>query len=143
MSKAPIEILREGCAVLDPVMRKYGFSRVECVAGKGSGGHYASGGYAKDDRRLEFSYRYSLGLVTYRFGKSSIDHESYMHSVPGAKSNHRYPGFSNDPLSGFHGLAYDLEHFAVSFLLGDFAKFSQSVVAAETWKKQPGLARLP
>jgi hypothetical protein len=142
VNSTPSEILREGCAILDPLLRKYGFSYLKGLAGHGSGGTYASGAYTNGERKLEFSYRFSLGLVTYFFGALSIDHEYYMYFVPAARGNHRYPGFSGDPLSGFHSLAYDLEHFAGSFLEGDFAQFSECVLATRNWKKLPGLARL-
>lgn len=143
MTGGPSEILREGCAVLSPLLGKYGFAFVEGPSGKGSGGPYATAEYRKGDRKLELSYRYSLGLVTYHFGDVSIDHESYMRFVSGAKDSHRYPGFSDDPLSGFYNLAYDLEHFALSFLEGDFRRFSYCVAEAANWKRLPGLARLP
>jgi len=142
MATKPSEILREGRVVLDPLLGKYGFSFVQGPAGSGSGGPYASGVYRNGERTLEISYRFSLGLVTYHFREISIDHESYMRFVPGAKGHHRYPGFSDDPLSGFRDLAYDLENFATSFLNGEFAEFSQFVTAAQNWKKLPGLAKL-
>jgi hypothetical protein len=65
-----------------------------------------------------------------------------MRFAPGAKDHHRYPGFSDDPLSGFRDLTYDLENFAISFLIADFAEFSACAAAAESWKKLPGLAKL-
>jgi hypothetical protein len=135
VNRTPSEIVREGCAILDPLLHKYGFSYVEGPAGP-------SGAYTNGERKLEFSYRFSLGLVTYFFGAFSIDHESFMYFVPAARGNHKYPGYSSDPLSGFHSLAHDLDHFGGSFLKGDFAQFSQYVVTAWNWKKLPGLARL-
>ncbi len=53
-----------------------------------------------------------------------------------------YLGYSDDPFAAFHGLAYDLDHFASAFLKGDFKEFARYVVAAKEWKKIPGLARL-
>ena len=143
MKKPPTEILREGCSIFDPVMNEHGFSFQEGPAGRSSGGPSASGVYVNADRRLEIHFRYSLGLVTYQYKERSIDHESYMHALLGYNGGNRYPGFSDDTLAAFHGLAYDMQHFATAFLTGDFKEFARCVVTAEEWKKTPGFARLP
>jgi hypothetical protein len=143
MKSQPSEILREGRAALDPVLEAHGFSFKEGPAGSSSGGPFASGTFVKGDRSLEIHFRFSLGLVTYHFGRSSVDHESYMRAVLGKAGGNRYPGFSDDPLSAFKNLAYDLENFATAFLNGDFKEFARCASAAEEWKKIPGFARLP
>lgn len=143
MDKLPIEVLREGCTILDPVMSRHGFCFTDGHSGRGSGGHYASGAYVNADRKLEIHYRCSLGLVTYHFGQSCIDHESYMHVLLGDKRGSRFPGFSDDPLAAFRDLAHDIRNFAAAFLEGDFKQFESYAVAAELWKKIPGIARLP
>src|SRR5260370_7390063 len=112
MKMPPIEILREGRSLLDPVMHRHGFSFKDGPTGRSSGGHYASGVYVNGNRRLEIHFRYSLGLVTYHFGQTSLDHESYIHALLCTTARNKYPGFSEDPLDAFTWLAYDLEHFA-------------------------------
>jgi hypothetical protein len=143
MKRTPTEILREGCAILDPVMNMYGFSFAAGGAGRSSGGPFASCAYVNADRKLEIHYRFSLGLVTYHFGELCIDHESYMRALPADKRENRYPGFSDDPFAAFHDLAYDLQNFATAFLEGDSKQFARYATAAEEWKKFPGIARLP
>jgi hypothetical protein len=143
MKKLPPEILGEGRAVLDPVLRSHGFSFEEGLAGQSSGGSFASGVYVNGNRKLEIHFRFSLGLVTYHFDGRSVDHEGYMRALLGNAGGNRYPGFSDDPLSGFRNLAYDLENFATAFLKGDFKEFVRCAAAAEEWKKIPGFARLP
>jgi len=143
MIKTPSEFLKEGRNILDPVMLRHGFSFKEGSAGKSSGGPSASGSYVNGDRTLEIHFRFSLGLVTYHFGQTSMDHESYMNALLGTKGGNKYPGFSEDPLDAFKGLAADLENFATAFLNGNFEEFSRCVVAAEERKKIPGFARLP
>jgi hypothetical protein len=143
MNRPPIDVLREGCAVLDPLMSEYGFSYTEGSSGRGSGGHYASGAYVYADRKLEIHYRYSLGLVTYHFGQTCIDHKSYMRAALGDKGGNKYPGFSDDPVAAFRDLAYDLQNFATAFLEGNFEQFATCAAEAEQWKKIPGIARLP
>ena len=143
MTQTPSEILRKGCAVLDPVMKEYGFSFLEERAGRGSGGPFASAAYVRSDWKLEISFRFSLGLVTYQFGETCIDHEAYMRAVLGESRGNRYPGFSDDPLSAFQDLAFDLRNFAKAFLEADSCQFARYAAEAEKWKKIPGIARIP
>jgi hypothetical protein len=82
----------------------YGFKFEFGGAGASSGGQFAFGSYFSAERRLELHYRYSLGLVSYRFGELSIDHVSYMKAVLGSAGGNRYPGFSDQPISPFEGL---------------------------------------
>ena len=141
--KTPLEIVREGRAALDPILGAHGFTFKEGPAGTSSGGPYTSGIYENGNRSLEIHFRFSLGLVTYHFGERAADHESYMRSVLGNAGGNRYPGFSDEPISGFENLAYDLENFARAFLKGDFQEFARCADAAEEWKKTSGFARLP
>ena len=142
MNRPPIEVLREGCTILDPLMSEHGFSFIDGGSGRGSGGHYASGAYVNAGRKLEIHFRFSLGLATYHFGQTSIDHESYMRALLGDEGGNRYPGFSDDPLAAFSDLAHDLRNFATAFLDGDFKRFAAHAAAVEEWKKIPGIARL-
>src|SRR6266851_3186058 len=143
MKKHPSDILREGLTVLDPMLRAHSFSFAEGQAGPSSGGPFASGVYVNGHRRLEIHFRHSLGLVTYHFDGRSVDHECYMRAVLGDAGGNRYPGFSEDPLSAFKNLAYDLESFAAGFLNGDSKEFARCVSVAEEWKKTSGFGRLP
>jgi hypothetical protein len=143
MNISPIEILREGRSILDPVMHRHGFSFIDGPAGPSSGGPYASGAYVSGNWRLEIHFRFSLGLVTYHFGRTSLDHESYMHALLGTNGGNKYPSFSEEPLDAFKGLAYDLENFATAFLNGNFEEFSRCVIAVDERNKIPGFARLP
>lgn len=114
----PRELLRAGCEILNPIMMRHGFTFVEGVSGKGSGGDFASSDYVRHERRLELHFRYSLGLVTYHLSDYSVSHLSYMRDLLGDSSANKYPGFSDEPLDGFRNLAYDLENFADDFLTG-------------------------
>jgi hypothetical protein len=143
MTSQPSEILGEGRAALDPVLGAHGFSFKEGPAGRSSGGPSASGIYVNGTRTLEIHFRFSLGLVTYHFGETSVDHESYMRVLLEKAGGNRYPGFSDDPIAEFKNLAYDLENFATAFLKGDSKEFARCATAAEEWKKIPGFARLP
>jgi len=115
----PREILRAGCEILNPIMISHGFTFIEGLSGKGSGGNFASGEYVRNERRLELHFRYSLGLVTYHLSASAVSHLSYMRELLGESGGNHYPGFSDEPLDGFRNLAYDLENFADDFLNGN------------------------
>ena len=141
MKGAPGEILRQGCEILDPLMRAHGVAFGKTCSGRGSGGPFARGSYLNGDRELELHFRFSLGLVTYHFRDIQIGHESLMRLVAENCRVSKYPGFSEDPLDAFRGLAYDLENFGSAFLLGDFETFSRCVTAAT--KQRSGFARIP
>ena len=112
----PEEKLRSGVEILGNVLVTRGFTFHFRDAGKGSGGHFAWGEFVRGDRRLELHFRLALGLVRYHSGASNAAHESYMREL-GVWNQCRYPGFSDDPMDGFRGLAHDLQ-FAEDFLTG-------------------------
>jgi len=131
-----------GCEILYPVMQRHGFVFKRGASGRGSGGTFVSGYYAREDRRLDLHFRYSLGLVTYRIGSLSISHESYMRALLGKGGGNRYPGFSDDPLEGFRGLKFDLEHFCSDFLYGSGEEFGRCVEHAREQERLSGFKRL-
>ena len=139
----PIDILREGRAILEPVLCTHGFEFQIGGSGRSCGGLFAFGAYINADRKLDLHYRASLGLVVYHFGSLSLDHDSYMRVLLGPEGGNHYPSFSEDPLAPFEGLRFDLEHFASAFLLDDAQEFARCVRAAEKWESTKGFARLP
>jgi 1-acyl-sn-glycerol-3-phosphate acyltransferase len=112
--------LRAGARILDPIMNSHGFCFVFQHSGKGSGGNFASGYFVNGERRLEFHFRYTLGLVTYYIGDNSLDHGQYMRLL-GAHA--AYPDFPKEPLDSFRSLASDLENYCSDFLAGDGTQF--------------------
>jgi hypothetical protein len=128
---SPLEILRQGIEILNPVMRAHGFTYTACGSGPSSGGDFARGSFKKDNRIIEIHFRHSLGLVTYHIGPDSLRHEVFMRALLGQAGGNRYPGFSSDPISGFHGLRYDLEHFVSDFLNGAGNDFRRCVSEAK------------
>src|SRR3979490_2805493 len=119
MKNHPSEIPSELSAERDNGQCSHSFSFKEGPAGPSSGGLFSTGGYVNGDRTLEIHFRHSLGLVTYHFGQRSVNHECYMRAVLGNAGGNRYPGFSDEPLSAFKNLAYDLQNFATAFLKED------------------------
>ncbi len=127
MNPDPKETLLKGVAVLEPVLHPHGFTFQLSNIGTGSGGHFASGGFSRENRILELHFRHSLGLVSYHVGNCTLDHETYLRYL-GKWQQHKYPGFSDDPLEAFCELAHDIGAFCVDFVSGSgeqFCKFAQ------------------
>ena len=131
----PAEMRRVGAAILEQVLSPLGFGFEAGEVGKGSGGPFAQGAFVRGNRRLEFSTRYSLGLVEYRVGSRVVSHEDYMRVVAG-RGNNAYPGFSDDPIDGFRHLASDLQQFAGVFIDGSDAEFDALVAEAQSSRPQ-------
>lgn len=113
----PVQAIREGAAILETVVAKHGFAFNLRKHGPSSGGPFAEGEFLNGERRLEFHFRHSLGLVRYHVGSASLTHEEFLKGL-GVWGRHRYPGFTDDPLEPFRQLRDDLAEFAADFLEG-------------------------
>ena len=142
MTHNPAEILEQGCTLLDDLLQRHGFKREKIVSGKGSGGPFATTSYLNGDRKLELHFRFSLGLVSYHLGLASISHEAFMNAILGPKGGNKYPGFSDEPMSAFRDLAYDLETHCGAFLTGDKSEFARYVKMARKNDALKGFERL-
>jgi hypothetical protein len=149
-STSPLEVMDESHAIrslelgrqlLASTLESHGFAWVPGSAGKGSGGHFASGAYIRGDRRLELHFRLSLGLVTYHLGSVSISHDDFMRYT-GHGHDAKYPGFSSDPLDAFRDLASDLASFGGDFLSGDGSQLVAAKAAADAAKNLSGFEQL-
>jgi len=140
--KSPTDLIQEGCVFLDPILRPHGFVFEQGGSGATSGGPASSGWYRNGNRRLEFHFRFSLGLVTYHFGALSLSHQDYMFAILGKKGGNQYPCFSDEPMDAFRGLAHDLGEYAGAFLAGNVDKFRCCVDIAAEQAKASAFARL-
>lgn len=137
MAKKPPEridpewAIREGAAILRPLMSKHWFRFELCAKGGSSGGSFAAGEFRGWNRRLEFHFRYSLGLVRFHMGKASLSHEEYLRGLNVWGRNH-YPGFTDDPLEPFRQLLSDLQEFGGDFLAGRRDHFMRLAAQAES-----------
>ena len=115
----PVDYLVQGAEILSNVLKPHGFKfRIEQEDGRGSGGVSAEGSFRADNKRLELHFRWSLGLVTYHVGESSVSHEQYMRCL-GTYRDAEYPGYSTEPLDAFSHLASDLMRFCQNFVQDD------------------------
>jgi hypothetical protein len=134
----PAEAIEGGREILDPVMVPAGFAFLYGTTGKGSGGHFASASYRKEDRRLDFSYRWHVGAVEYHVGEATMDHDSYMRLL-NVYGESQFSRFSHDvPLAGFEALRHDLELYCADFLTGPADEFCRLAAA---FKADPRLGR--
>jgi hypothetical protein len=142
---SPRERLEQGVAELAEVLGPAGFQFVETEEGVGSGGASASGEFRRDDRRLELHFRSALGLVRYHFGEESLSHQELVRGVRALErisEEGEYPGFSDDPMAGFHHLRRDLDRFGAVFLRGGAKAFRALKKWLDKHPKKSGLAGL-
>ncbi len=136
MTFDPAKQLVDGAKILDPVLSPHGFVFTLGATGKGSGGHFASGSYRRDDRVLELHYRWGLGVVLYRIGDAELHHNIYMKLLGVAAQSEFMRSALDKTLDGFTRLKADLERFAGDFLSGDGTQFLE---LARRFKDHPGM----
>jgi hypothetical protein len=133
------KIMRAGAALLEPKLNPLGFTfRITNVWPMTSGGPAANACFVRDNRAIHFSFRFSLGLVSYQTGAIQLTHEQYMRAL-GVLTVARYPGVSADPMAAFADLASDLQ-YCDSFLLDSGTAFS--ILAGEYNEPPSGFQRL-
>ena len=136
----PKDELQNGVDVLRPLLESRGFRFESGVAGRGSGGSFATGSYVKGPRRLNFSVRYSLGLVAYSFGDQVVSHEDYLRFI---EATGNYPGFSQRIIDGFVHLKADLEEYFETFLSGTDSQLERLFVEITKNPPKKGFEALP
>lgn len=141
----PAEVLRGGAAELVSILGPEGFTFIETGTGSSSGGHFASGEFRREDRRLELHVRWSLGLVTYHVGDANLRHEDLTRAIAATQQVQEpaeYPGFSDQPIDGFRHLRADLVRFGRVFTQGTAEEFLVLVAWARRHPRPTGLAAL-
>jgi hypothetical protein len=117
----PKAILLAGSEILGNVLTPAGFKFQFRGDGVGSGGHFAHGEFVRGNRRLEFHFRHTLGMVTYHVGEAQLGHEDYLRCLGFYEQRH-YPDFPKHPLDSFTELSRDLREFCSDFVSGDASK---------------------
>jgi hypothetical protein len=123
--------LAAGASILSAVLIPAGFEFEPGTHGKGSGGPAAQGRYVRGPQSIEFHFRWSLGMASYKWDDTVLTHEDFLR---GLGTSGAYPGYGDDPLDGFRHLAEDLAGPLAPFVAGDREKFDQ---AAEVIARQP------
>jgi hypothetical protein len=122
-------IMSAGIQLLTPLLERHGFRFEPGASGASSGGAFSSGAFVRGNKRLRLHFRHSLGLVTYEVGEHSLPHSEFVRAQGAPHGANQYPGFSSEPLDGFHHLLHDLERFGEPFLSAPEATF----VALSDW----------
>ena len=138
-------LLLRGVAVLTEVLGPAGFEFVQTEDEVTTGGAFAAGEFLRGDRRLELQVRSSLTLVRYHFGEESMSHEDLVRGVralEAIKEEGQYPGFSSEPMVGFHHLRNDIERFGAIFLRGGAKAFRALNKWVNKHPKKSGFAGL-
>lgn len=138
--------MKKGASILEPTLAPHGFIFSLGEHGRSSGGWFVQATWAKGNRSLHLSLRYSLGLVVYQFEGETIGHEYLMWASTGKRRASQYPGTSDDPLDGFRHLRADLEQHAAVFISGSDTELSRLFQEArklhEKWENMSPLQRL-
>ena len=141
----PTALLERGVAELAPLLTPAGFEFIQTEDGASSGGPFASGEFLRGDRRLELHVRSSLNLVRYHFADAALSHEDLVRGVRALENiaeEGQYPGFSTDPMAGFHHLRHDVEWFGAIFLRGGAKAFRALKKWVDKHPRKSGLAGL-
>ena len=142
---SPTALLERGVAVLNEVLGPAGFEFIATEDDVTTGGAFASGEFLRGDRRLELQVRSSLTLVRYHFGDDSLSHEDLVRGVRALEAiseEGQYPGFSTEPMVGFHHLGLDIERFGAIFLRGGAKAFRALKKWVDKHPRKTGLAGL-
>lgn len=130
----PVAILLAGSAIVGGVLSRAGFTFEHTETGHPSGGTFAAGRFTRGRQYVEFSVRWSFGLVSYGWDGATVSHAGYLR---GLGATGAYPGYSTDPLDGFRHLAADLADPLSGFRDGDREEFDQARrAAAETPRRK-------
>jgi len=132
--KSRSDIVIEGSEILKPLMSKNGFQFTLDGEGQSSGGQFAFGPWTKNDRKLEYHFRFSLGLVEYSLENKTIEHGFFLWALTGEKRKAKFPGSSEDPTNGFSRLLDDLSNFCGIFLNGTDSELRKTMEKAKEIK---------
>ena len=135
------EELEKGIELLKPIMEASGFHFVFESGGNSSGGNFSQGTFISGNKRLELSFRWSLGCVEYQIDDNKISHAEYMDAIE-VKAEAKYPGFSNNPIEAFEHLTVDISQFGEIFLKGNEEEFIKLIVDYKSKPQKSGFAAL-
>jgi len=129
-----------GLAELAPFFESLGFSLSRGEPDADKGGTSYSARFVCPPRSVELNHLYSLGPVIYSIRDFSIEHTFYVQAL-GLAAGARFPCFTDDSVSGYSALLYDLENFLSPFFTGAEDDFIS--IAAQYMQRQQNDSRDP
>lgn len=111
----PLKDLTEGLKILEPFLKRHGFTFDNYRNDKGSGGQFTVATYSCGRKRFIIGYRYSVGELAYQLDNFIVGHSFYLDHL-GYADQKLFPNFqSDDKLLAFKHILHDFE-----FLIDDF-----------------------
>jgi hypothetical protein len=128
----PLPDLIKGLEILEPVLRRYGFTFDKYENGKGSGGQFTIAIYINGHKKFVIGYRFSIGELGYQFDNFKVGHTFYLDHL-GFADKKQFPDFqSDDKLLAFRHILHDFEFLVEDFFVGSC---DQLIVAAKLQDK--------
>ena len=135
MTESPRDQLARGVEILAPALEQHGFVYAPSHAGVGSGGHFASGNFTRNSRKLSLHHRWGLGIVTFGVEEFVSPHADYVSFLGvGDRSTLLWMPLASG-LDRYHALRFDIET-----LFGDFTTGDASMLTAAARKYAPRMA---
>jgi len=112
-------MLKRGAAILAPALEPHGFAYAPSHAGAGSGGTFASGTFARDERHLSLHHGWGLGIVTFGIDELTVPHENYISFLGVADRSKLLWASLTSGLDRYQALRFDIETLCEDFTTGD------------------------
>ena len=114
----PLTDLTKGLEVLEPFLRRHGFTFDSYENGKGSGGQFTMATYKNGRKKFVIGYRSSIGELDYQFDNFQVGHNFYLDYL-GLSDKKLFPDFqSDDKLLAFRYILHDFEFLIDDFFIG-------------------------
>jgi hypothetical protein len=129
-----------GLAQVAPFFKSLGFSLSRGEPDTDKAGTSYSARFLCPPRSVELNHLYSLGPVIYSIRNFSVEHTFYVQAL-GLTAGARFPCFTDDSISGYSALLYDLENLLSPFFTGaedDFISIATQYMQAQQQQQKTG-----
>ena len=122
----PLTDLVKGLEILEPFLKRHGFTFDNYKNGRGSGGQFTIATFKNGAKEFIIGYRYSIGELAYQFNNFKVEHSFYFDHL-GLKNKQQFPDFqSDDKLITFRHVLHDLEYIVDDFFVGSCSKLIEA-----------------
>jgi hypothetical protein len=127
-----------GLAQVAPFFKSLGFSLSRGEPDTDKAGTSYTAHFVCPPRSVELNHLYSLGPVIYSIRDFSVEHTFYVQAM-GLTTGARFPCFTDDSISGYAALLYDLENLLSPFFTGaedDFISIATQYMKAQQQQQE-------